>query len=362
MKAPSIKTETVKIDPENPKRDIMISRAADFMKGGALVVFPTETVYGLGADWQNTKALDRLYAVKARPKTKPFTVAVSNLDQVRKLGCRISGYAYRLMERFWPGPLTLILKTTHGREALGLRMPDNKIALALLEKINSPVALTSANLSGNPDPVTAEGAFRDLNGKVELILDGGRTNIGVASTVFSLASQPPRILREGAIKEPELAKIPRKSILFVCTGNSCRSVMAEALLKKAMQDKSRQDVAVFSAGIAGLNGFSPTEETVDVMREAGADVFDFKTKAVTQDLVNRADLILVMQNMHRREMVRRAPHAKDKVYLLRDYTNDARESRGDRGEVADPVAKPVEVYRDVAGIIERNIKKLTEML
>jgi len=360
-RVPSVKTETVKVDPENPQRDI-IYRAADLVRRGGLVVFPTETVYGLGVDWRNNKALGRLHAVKARSKAKSFTAAISNLDQAIQLGCKISGYAYRLMERFWPGPLTLILKTVRSRETLGLRMPDNNIALALLEEADLPVALTSANLSGNPDPLTAEDASRDLDGKVEMILDGGSTKIGVASTVFSLAAQPPRILREGAIKEPELAKIPRKSVLFVCTGNSCRSVMAEGLLKKALQDKSRYDIEVSSAGIAGLSGFSPTEETVDVMREAEVDVSDFKTKTITQDLVNRADLILVMQNIHRREVVRRTPHAKDKVYLLRDYTNDTREPRNDRGEVADPIAQPVEIYREVAGIIKRNIKKLTEML
>jgi L-threonylcarbamoyladenylate synthase len=194
----------IKIDPANPDKKKM-AIAAKVIREGGLVVFPTETVYGIAANLLDKKAVERLCNVKARPEGKPFTVHISDLKMVRNMGCAVTGNAEKLMAGFWPGPLTIILKSDTGRK-IGFRMPANKAALELIRESGVPVVAPSANLSGRPAPVTAEEAMADLEGKVDMVIDGGRTEVGLESTVVDLTVDPFRILRAGAVKEEELLK------------------------------------------------------------------------------------------------------------------------------------------------------------
>jgi L-threonylcarbamoyladenylate synthase len=204
-----LKVSVIKIDPANPDKDI-IAVAAKVIREGGLVVFPTETVYGIAANLLDEKAMERLHRVKARPEGKPFTVHISDLEMIRDMGCAITGAAEKLMAEFWPGPLTIILRSRK-TEKIGFRMPAGKAALELIRASGVPVVAPSANLSGKPAPVTAEEAMADLEGKVDMVIDGGRTNIGVESTVIDLTVSPPEILREGAIKSKDILK-------FIATG------------------------------------------------------------------------------------------------------------------------------------------------
>ncbi len=197
-----MKAEVVRIDAENPDKSVLKKAAAVIGRGG-LVAFPTETVYGLGADYLNKKAIDRLYEVKNRPKEKPFTVHISDLGQLAKLSCEMDVLSKELMERFWPGPLTLILKTKSGGK-IGVRMPKNKIALEFISACGNAIAAPSANLSGNEPPRRAEDVLKDLEGTVELVLDGGETELGIESTVVDASIVPYRILRKGAISESRI--------------------------------------------------------------------------------------------------------------------------------------------------------------
>ena len=194
----------IKIDPANPDKG-KIAIAAKVIREGGLVVFPTETVYGITANLLDGKAVERLCRVKARPGGKPFTVHISNLKMIRDMGCAITGTAEKLMARFWPGPLTIILKS-HKGEKIGFRMPSNKAALELIRASGVPVVAPSANLSGRSAPVTAEEAMADLEGKIDMVIDGGRTEVGLESTVVDLTVDPFKILRAGAVKEEELSK------------------------------------------------------------------------------------------------------------------------------------------------------------
>ena len=200
------KTLVLKVDPEAPDKR-SISEAADVIKKGGLVAFPTETVYGLGANVLDEKAVARLYKVKLRPRAKPFTVQISDISALKDVwGCELTEAALSITDKFWPGPLTIILKSEKG-ESIGFRMPRHKIALSLIRAAGVPIYVPSANLSGTCPPVTAEDVLKEFDGKIDIVIDGGMANIGMESTVLDLTVKPAKVLREGAISREILSEI-----------------------------------------------------------------------------------------------------------------------------------------------------------
>ena len=190
-------TRILKINPAKPEGE-KIKEAARCLRDGGIVAFPTETVYGLGVNLLNKGAVERIYKVKGRPENKPLTVHIASADTIKEMECCVSSSASRLMKRFWPGPLTLILESKQGGKT-GFRMPKNKIALRLIRAAGVPVVAPSANRSGSTAPHSPEDVIKEFNGLIELIIHAGKTEIGVESTVVDLAASPYRILREGAI-------------------------------------------------------------------------------------------------------------------------------------------------------------------
>lgn len=152
-----------------------------------------------------------------------------------------------------------------------------------------------------------------------------------------------------------------RRLLVVCTGNSCRSVMAKGLLKKRLQEKDRKDILVMSAGIIALPGFKPTQETIHVMAQHGIDVASHLTQRLTNEMVEDADLVLVMEQLHKQEILRRIPHAKKKVFLLREFADTAPES-SENIDIADPIAKPMEVYESCFRLIQESVEKVIQKL
>lgn len=209
-----MKTDILKIDENNIDTD-KIKYAASILKEGGLVAFPTETVYGLGANALNKKALLKIFKVKGRPSDNPLIVHIADKNEAYGFMKDIQGGALKLMEKLWPGPLTLVGKKTSsvpnivtaGLDTVALRMPNNKIALSLITEANLPIAAPSANLSGRPSPTTAKHVIDDLNGRVDIIIEAGDSNIGVESTVLDISLWPPTILRPGGISKEQLQKI-----------------------------------------------------------------------------------------------------------------------------------------------------------
>ena len=165
------------------------------------MAFPTETVYGLGVNLNDPQAVQELYQVKQRPFEKQVTLHIGELEAVERQGGVVSATAARWMRRFWPGPLTIVLARKEGAGTLGFRMPNHPVALALLKEAGVPVVAPSANLSGHPAPRTAEEVLNDLSDRIDLVLDAGPTPVGVESTVLDLSTDPPRILRAGALEQ-----------------------------------------------------------------------------------------------------------------------------------------------------------------
>ncbi|MGB9959514.1 MAG: L-threonylcarbamoyladenylate synthase [Candidatus Bathyarchaeales archaeon] len=208
------KTLVLKVDPDAPNREV-ICLAAGIIRKGGLVAFPTETVYGLGADALNPKAVSALFKAKKRPRDNPPIVHVGCISDVYKLAREVPSKAEKLMEIFWPGPLTLIFKrssnvpdvTVAGLDTIAVRMPKHNVALALIMESGCPIAAPSANLAGKPSPTTAEHVLEDLYGRIDAVLDAGPTHVGVESTVLDLTVTPPQILRPGGTPYEALKEV-----------------------------------------------------------------------------------------------------------------------------------------------------------
>jgi L-threonylcarbamoyladenylate synthase len=192
-----------------------IKYAARIIKKGGTVVFPTETVYGLGADAFNKKAVQKIFKAKGRPSDNPLIVHIAEKKDVHKLASVIPPLAKKLMNRFWPGPLTLVLKkksnvpnsVTGSLDTVAVRMPNNKIALSLIKQARTPIAAPSANRSGKPSPTDARHVIHDLYGRVDVIIDGGKTKIGLESTVVDVTGTIPELLRPGGITKEQLERV-----------------------------------------------------------------------------------------------------------------------------------------------------------
>lgn len=189
----------------------LLQQAAQIIKRGGLVAFPTETVYGLGADGFNEEAAKKIYAAKGRPSDNPLILHIAEEKQLEQIVKKIPEKAKKLMESFWPGPLTIILEkkenvpytTTGGLDTVAIRMPDHLGALSFLKAVQTPIAAPSANTSGRPSPTKAEHVLEDMKGKIDMILDGGEVGIGIESTIIDMTSVP-MILRPGFITQEML--------------------------------------------------------------------------------------------------------------------------------------------------------------
>ena len=212
-------TVTVKIDRSKAEfteaEDAALRRAGEVIRVGGLVAFPTETVYGLGGDALNRESSRKIYAAKGRPSDNPLIVHICKFEDIRQIVKEVPEEACRIAEAFWPGPLTMILpkselvpkETTGGLDTVAVRFPSDKIAQKLIEYSGGYIAAPSANLSGRPSPTVAKYVAEDMDGRIEMIIDGGAVGIGLESTIIDLTVSPPQILRPGYVTEEMLRRV-----------------------------------------------------------------------------------------------------------------------------------------------------------
>ena len=294
MNTKIVKKDEIHID------DAAVREAGKVLREGGLVAFPTETVYGLGGDALNADSSAKIYEAKGRPSDNPLIVHIANMDALWKIVKEIPPAALLLAEKYWPGPLTMIfrksdavpLATTGGLDTVAVRMPSHKVALALIEAAGGYVAAPSANRSGRPSPTVARYVVEDLDGRVDMIIDGGEVNIGLESTIIDLTEDTPVILRPGYITEQMLAEAlgevetdktlmqPMKDAAPKAPGMKYRHYAPKGTL--AIVEGTQEAVVSYineqlrSAGADGLKtGVIATEETkgsyhADCVKSAGS--------------------------------------------------------------------------------------------
>lgn len=209
-----MQTRILKINPTKPQIS-MIKQAVQLIRKGEVVAFPTETVYGLGADALNPSAVKKIFEAKGRPADNPLIIHIHDKEDLKRLARDIPEITEKIIGKFWPGPLTVVLKkskivpkiTTGGLDTVAIRMPKNKIANLLIKESGVPLAAPSANFFGKPSPTLAKHVSEDLAGRISLILDGGKTKIGIESTVIDLTSKTPMLLRPGGITLEQIQEL-----------------------------------------------------------------------------------------------------------------------------------------------------------
>ena len=199
-------TTIIKINPENPEPE-RIDEAVAILKSGGVIAFPTETFYGLGADARNETAIEKIFGIKGRDFKNPILVVIGDVQHLEAFAEDIPAEAHKLMERFWPGPLTIVFraapfvspKLTAGTAKIGIRLTSHPVAMEISRRLGGPVTATSANLSGAPECSTAAGVLSQLQGKIDGVVDSGQTPGGKGSTIVDVTASPIKILREGVI-------------------------------------------------------------------------------------------------------------------------------------------------------------------
>jgi tRNA threonylcarbamoyl adenosine modification protein (Sua5/YciO/YrdC/YwlC family) len=327
---------------QKPAPAAMAQRAADALRRKSLVVMPTETVYGCAALASDAGAMARLAALVGGP-TRVFALHVGSADAARALGDFSDERATRLAARYWPGPLTLVVPSRLGAaETIGIRVPAHAFVQQVLQELGEPIALAAIGTEGAP-ATTLDEAIAALAAEIDLAFDGGRAPIGTPSTVVRCTGPALETLREGILGRAELMSTSAATILFVCTGNTCRSPMAEALARAAMakrlgcepKDVEAHGIRFASAGTGTMDGMPASPGSLAASAEQGLDLTSHQSTTLRGESARKAAQVLCLSQSHMEAVLDLAPDLEGRAVLLRK----------DGGDISDPYGGSLAVYR-----------------
>ncbi len=351
-------------------RDV-VHRAVQMLAEGRTVALPTETDYVIAASVRDAAAVARLVGLATeRPGEPRLSLALKSVDEALDWAPRLSPIGRRLARRCWPGPVTILVADDHpeslvhrlapparaaivGGGRLRLRVPGHPLLADCMRMLAGPVALAEPAGPGEPAPVTADEVIARGGDAMSLVIDDGRSRYAQPPSTIEVDDVGFRVVHPGIVSADTLRRLSSLMVLFVCTGNTCRSPMAETIFKQLVAERlgcrpdevDQHGVIVASAGIAAWGGGAASPGAVEAMREAGADLSGHESQPVTEALVRQADIIWTMTAAHRAAVVAQFPEAGGRTAVLSP----------DRLDVIDPIGGPVATYRTCAEQIRQHL-------